>query len=146
MQGQCMGSLPPLLQPTRHPEEEPEVATEVCAWAGWLANCGEQNCTISRQLMLASLAGHQRERVWRYDSMLGRKRVTPSPSNAVRTDQFGHWPVYKDKGRYRRWKAGFSIMHCSKCKVCLCFKGQRIALLNATMDYKHWQFTAKYPI
>jgi hypothetical protein len=31
MEGQCMGLLPLSSQSTRHPEEELEVATEVCA-------------------------------------------------------------------------------------------------------------------
>ena len=54
------------------------------------------------------------------ESKLGRKPVTPSPHDAVRTDQYGHWPVFRNKGRCRKCKTGYSRVYCSKCNICLC--------------------------
>lgn len=67
------------------------------------------------------------------DSKLGRKPVTPCPNNSIRTDQFGHWPVFKEgeKGRCRKCKTGYSRVFCCKCHVCLCLTSQR----NCFMEY-----------
>ena len=64
------------------------------------------------------------------DSKLGRKPVTPSPYDAVRTDQYGHWPIFQDKGRCRKCKTGYSRVFCSKCKICLCLTSQRNCFLE----------------
>lgn len=64
------------------------------------------------------------------DSKLGRKPVTPSPNDAVRTDQYGHWPIFQDKGRCRKCKTGYSRVFCSKCKICLCLTSQRNCFLE----------------
>jgi hypothetical protein len=64
------------------------------------------------------------------NSKPGRKPVTPSPDEVIRTDQFGHWPVYREKGRCRMCKTGYSKVHCSKCKVCICLTGQRNCFID----------------
>ena len=57
------------------------------------------------------------------DSKLGRKPVTPSPYDAVRTDQYGHWPIFQDKGR------------CRKCKTWL-LKGFLQQMQDLPLPYK----------
>ena len=64
------------------------------------------------------------------ESKLGRKPVTPSPHDAVRTDQYGHWPVFRNKGRGRKCKTGYSRVYCSKCNICLCLTSQRNCFLE----------------
>ena len=64
----------------------------------------------------------------------GRRILTPTPVNCVRTDQTSHWPCYRDsKGRCRFCKKGIILTSCMKCEVHLCFTSER----NCFYDFHH---------
>ena len=56
----------------------------------------------------------------------GRRVVTLTPSNCSRTDETGHWPVFRDKkSKCRFCKKGIIHTSCMKCTVYLCFTSER---------------------
>ncbi|MEM6686592.1 MAG: transposase [Bacteroidota bacterium] len=64
----------------------------------------------------------------------GRRVLTPTPVNCVRTDATAHWPCYRDtKGRCRFCKKGIILTACMKCEVHLCFTSER----NCFYDFHH---------
>lgn len=56
----------------------------------------------------------------------GRYVITPVPSNCVRTDETGYWPVFRDSNsKFRFCKKGLIHTSCMKCQVFLCFTSER---------------------
>ena len=55
----------------------------------------------------------------------GRCVVTPTPSNCSRTDETGHWPVFRDKKSKCRFCKKDIRTSCMKCTVYLCFTSER---------------------
>lgn len=56
--------------------------------------------------------------------------VAPRPSEAIRFDNVGHLPVYRERGRCRYCKEGQTSVHCVKCELRLCFLPKRNCFFN----------------
>ena len=55
-----------------------------------------------------------------------RRIITPNPSNCSRTDEMGHWPVFRDKkSKCKFCKKGIIRRSRMKCTVYLCFTSER---------------------
>ena len=108
---------------------------KVNAWILYRRHCSEKGIPSRKQMSLLQFSlevadslicenkstpfegncgkvGRPRKRMSREtdsDDQPGRKHVTPSPIDAVRSDKYGHWPVFKDsqKGRCHHCKVDF---------------------------------------
>ena len=62
----------------------------------------------------------------RVKSVIAKKKARKGPSNDVKMDAVGHWPVKTDKrGRCALCTTGYSDTACDKCTVRLCFNNAR---------------------
>ncbi len=74
------------------------------------------------------------------NSKQARKPVTPSPNDAIRTDQYGHWPIFQDKGQCRKCKTGYSRVYA---RFAFALQAKEIAFWNFMMDCEYIELTSK---